>query len=126
MNPTYAQYVLRRRGRWRALLLSACASVLAGCLGSNLAVAQEHSFNLTIGESRFEPSTLHVPSGVKLKLQVRNARANPAEFESSELNREKVIAPGSSSVIYVGPLAPGAYGFFDDFKPSIRGQLIAK
>jgi Cupredoxin-like domain len=106
--------------------LTAFAAALAGCICSNPAAAQEHSFNLTIGESHFEPSTLRVPSGVKLQLHVRNARSGPAEFESSELNREKVIAPGSSSVIYVGPLAPGTYGFFDDFKPSIRGQLIAK
>ena len=90
------------------------------------ATAQEQTFNLTIHDTRFEPSTLSVPSGVKFKLQVRNARAKPAEFESAELNREKVVAPGSSVVIYIGPLSPGTYGFFDDFNPSTRGQLVAK
>jgi Cupredoxin-like domain len=59
-------------------------------------------------------------------LRVKNARKVAAEFESSELNREKVVPPGQSAVIYVGPLAPGSYAFFDDFHQSTRGRLIAK
>ena len=101
------------------------AALFAGGRASP-ATAQEQSFNLTIHDSRFEPSTLSVPSGVKFKLQVRNARTKPAEFESAELNREKVVAPGSSVVIYIGPLTPGTYGFFDDFNPTTRGRLVAR
>lgn len=90
------------------------------------ALAQEASYSLTIRNQKFEPSTLHVKSGVKIKLTVTNATGKAAEFESAELNREKVIPAGSSGVIYVGPLAPGSYPFFDDFNQSNRGQIIAK
>jgi plastocyanin len=88
--------------------------------------AQDSSYSLTIHDTHFEPSTLNVKAGVKFKLNVRNARKVVAEFESAELNREKVIPAGQSAVIYVGPLAPGTYPFFDDFHQSTRGQLIAK
>jgi hypothetical protein len=88
--------------------------------------AQEPSYSLTIHDTRFEPATLSVKAGIKFKLVVRNARKVAAEFESAELNREKVIPAGQSAVIYIGPLAPGTYLFFDDFHQSTRGQMIAK
>jgi hypothetical protein len=67
-----------------------------------------------------------VKAGVKFKLVVKNARKVAAEFESAELNREKVVPPGQTVVIYVGPLAPCTYPFFDDFHQSTHGQMIAK
>jgi hypothetical protein len=88
--------------------------------------AQEPTYSLTIHDTRFEPSTLNVKAGVKFKLVVRNARKVASEFESAELNREKVIPAGQSGVIYIGPLAPGTYPVFDDFHQSTRGQIIAK
>jgi Cupredoxin-like domain len=88
--------------------------------------AQEPTYSLTIHDTRFEPGTLNVKAGVKFKLVVRNARKVASEFESAELNREKVLPPGQSGVIYIGPLAPGTYPFFDDFHPSTRGQIVAK
>jgi plastocyanin len=88
--------------------------------------AQEASYSLTIHDTRFEPATLNVKAGTKFKLVVRNARKVAAEFESAELNREKVIPAGQTATIYIGPLAPGTYPFFDDFHQSTRGQMIAK
>ena len=93
---------------------------------STPAPAQETSYALTIHDDRFEPSTLSVKAGVKFQLRVKNVRKVAAEFESAELNREKVVPPGQSAVIYLGPLAPGSYPFFDDFHQSTRGRLVAK
>ena len=82
---------------------------------------------LTIRNNRFEPAELHVPAGRKLRLVVRNLDAGPEEFESFELNREKVVAPGGDAKIYVGPLEPGRYPFFGDFhQATARGTLIAE
>ncbi len=109
--------------------LAVCILLAAGALSTPAiapARAQEQGYTLTIRDTRFEPDTLNVPAGAKFKLVVRNARKVAAEFESDELNREKVVPPGQSVVIYVGPLAPGTYSFLDDFHPSTRGQLIAK
>jgi plastocyanin len=102
----------------------AAASLFAAA--ATKVAAQEANYSVTIYDDRFEPSTLNVKAGVKFQLRVKNARKVAAEFESAELNREKVVPPGQSTVIYVGPLTPGTYAFFDDFHQSTRGRLIAK
>jgi len=111
-----------RRGAVFCVIATAC---LVTAPATRLA-AQDASYSLTIHDDRFEPSTLNVKAGVKFQLRVKNARKVAAEFESAELNREKVVPPGQSTVIYVGPLAPGTYPFIDDFHQSTRGHLVAK
>lgn len=88
--------------------------------------AQEAAYSITIRNHHFEPSTLTVKAGTKIKLTVTNAQSEAAEFESAELNREKVVPPGSSVSVYIGPLEPGSYGFFDDFHQSTTGRIVAK
>jgi plastocyanin len=90
------------------------------------AAADDASYAMTIGGSSFQPGSLSVKAGTKIKLVVTNASSKTVEFESSDLNREKVIAAGSSTVVYIGPLEPGSYGVFDDFNPSVKGQIVAK
>lgn len=106
-------------------MLRTTLAALALLGGSVLANADE-SASLTIRNHHFEPRTISVKAGVKVALSVTNAGSDPAEFESSELNREKVIPPGKTVTIYVGPLQPGSYPFFDDFDQSATGQIIAK
>ena len=49
------------------------------------------------------------------------------EFESVELLKEKVLAPGASSFLIFQPLKPGLYKFFGDFHPeTAQGQIVAK
>ena len=79
---------------------------------------------LTIHDNRFEPEQLSLPSGIKLKLLIRNLDAIPTEFESFDLSRE-VIVPGHGEVnIYVGPLESGSYQFFNDFNHEMRGSIV--
>ena len=117
--------------RWGLKMTLRCGA-LVGIAGVTLIAcapmlqAQEAGYSITIHDDRFEPSTLNVKAGVKFQLRVKNARKVAAEFESAELNREKVVPPGQSTVIYIGPLAPGTYPFFDDFHQSTRGRLVAK
>jgi hypothetical protein len=94
---------------------------------SGPALADDPEFRLTIRNHRFEPPTLQVPANTKVKLLVENADPTPEEFESYELNREKVIPGGSKGVVYVGPLRPGTYPFFGDFnQKTAQGQIIAR
>jgi hypothetical protein len=86
----------------------------------------DQTYSVTVHDGGFQPSTLQVQAGVKFKLTVTNATSKSAEFESAELNREKVIPAGSSAIIYIGPLAPGSYPFFDDFDAKKHGQIVAK
>ena len=82
--------------------------------------------SLTIRNHAFEPADLEVPAGQKIELHVKNADPTPAEFESAELHREKVIPAGQEAVVFIGPLRAGRYEFFDDFNPASRGHIVAR
>ena|ERR1039457_6130179 len=92
-----------------------------------IAVAADLEFMLIIKDHRFSPSELRVPAGKKIKLIVENQDATAEEFESHELNREKVIAPQSKAPIFIGPLNTGKYPFFGEFhEATARGIIIAE
>ncbi|MGH7058453.1 MAG: cupredoxin domain-containing protein, partial [Acetobacteraceae bacterium] len=63
---------------------------------------------------------------VRVKLEVTNTRSFPSEFESFEFNREKVVPGGTTVTVWVGPLKPGKYKFFDDFNQSSVGWLVVE
>jgi len=89
--------------------------------------ATAEPYTLTIKDHRFEPTRLVVPAGTRIKLTVKNLDPTAEEFESYELNREKVIPGGSVAVIYIGPLKPGEYPFFGEFHAdSAKGIIVAK
>jgi len=80
---------------------------------------------LAIENHRFTPAEIRVPTGQKVKLIVENRDATPEEFESYELNREKVVLGNASITVFVGPLEKGRYKFFGDFhQDSAQGALI--
>ncbi|WP_087469004.1 cupredoxin domain-containing protein [Cellvibrio sp. PSBB006] len=81
-------------------------------------------FTLEIRDHLFYPSLLVIPAGTKVKLIVLNRDTTPEEFESYELNREKVIMGGAKATIFIGPLAPGDYPFFGEFNPKTAQGLI--
>jgi Cupredoxin-like domain len=106
---------------------SVFALLMAGWLASSPALAAETSFQITIQGHQFAPDIIEVPAGQKIKLIIQNADPSAEEFESYELNREKVVPGGSQLVVFVGPLDPGEYPFFGDFNPkTAQGKLIAK
>lgn len=83
--------------------------------------------NLICKDGVFTPADVQGPANVKFKLIVKNEGSSAEEFESHELNREKVIAPGQSATIFIGPLPAGTYPFFGEFHPkTAQGKLILK
>jgi plastocyanin len=100
-----------------ATLLIVCAAPV---------LAQEAPITIAVRDHQFVPAEVPVPAGTKVELIIRNEQAMPAEFESKSLHREKVVAPGASASIFVGPLGPGRYEFFDDFHPATRGVVVVK
>lgn len=92
-----------------------------------LALAEAPELKLIIKDHRFSPAELKVPANTKVKLLVENQDATPEEFESHDLNREKVIQGRSRATIYVGPLQPGRYRFFGEFhEATAQGAIIAE
>lgn len=102
----------------------------AGLLALTLATfpalgAEPPTYTLDIHAHAFAPATLAIPAGTRIKLLVKNTRALPSEFESFDLNREKIVPPGATVTVWIGPLAAGQYKIFDDFNPATTGWIVA-
>ena len=102
------------------------AGLLALLLFATSALAEDQKVTIAVRDHQFVPAEVPVSAGVKVELIIRNEQKTPAEFESTSLHREKVIAPGTTVSVFVGPLRPGRYDFFDDFNPATRGSLVAQ
>ncbi|MFM9835508.1 MAG: cupredoxin domain-containing protein [Methylophilaceae bacterium] len=93
----------------------------------SLVLATENEVEIKIKNHKFDPAQVVVPAGKKIKLKIENQDSTPEEFESHVLNREKVIAGNSSTVIYVGPLDSGSYQYFGEFNAdTAQGLIVAK
>ena len=91
------------------------------------ALAADTDYALTIKDHKFAPAELRVPAGKKIKLVIENQDATPEEFESHELNREKVIPGKSKSTIFIGPLKAGKYPYIGEFnQKTANGVIIAE
>ena len=107
------------------------ARIFFACIATGIFVMPGSAFAadpllLSIHDSRFEPELLAVPAGVKLKLVIRNLGDLPAEFESTDLSREVIVRGHGEVAVYIGPLDPGSYRFFNDFNREMQGTIVAK
>ena len=89
--------------------------------------AKKPVYEIVIREHLFYPSTFEIPSGTKVKLMIFNEDNTSEEFESYELNREKIIMGNSKAVVFIGPLEPGTYPFFGEFNiKTAQGVILVK
>lgn len=95
---------------------------------STVAMADDMpTIKLLMKEGRLYPETLEVPAMTRFRLEVKNEGPGAAEFESLELKKELVLAPGVTRSLVFFPMKPGTYKFFDDFHPETgHGQIVAK
>lgn len=104
---------------------SALLAAFALTLSTQSLAADE--YQLIIKDHKFEPAELKVPAGKKIKLVVHNQDATPEEFESHDLNREKVVLGGKKITVTIGPLKPGSYGYIGEFnQETAKGTIIAE
>ncbi len=92
--------------------------LLAACVLSRPARADDVPvFSVDLRDGAFIPDHLVVPANTRIKIVLRNIGSTPAEFESIEQGKEKVLAPGAGSFIIIRSLPPGEHPFFDEFHP---------
>lgn len=84
------------------------------------------TMQLVIKNRVFTKTNLVLPANTKVKLIVKNEDQIPAEFESTDLSREVVVPGHASVVVYIGPLSPGKYNFFNDFNHAAQGWVLVK
>lgn len=102
-------------------------SLVLSTLLSVSVTAQAEDYVLTLKNNQFSPKVLTIPAGQKIKITIKNQDATPAEFESSDMNREKIVGANSEIIVFIGPLDAGSYGYFDDFHhDTTTGTIIAK
>ena len=108
-------------------LLAVSGLIFAALVANAAQGADLPVYKLIIRNQAFQPTELTVPANTKVKVLVINQDSTPSEFESSEFNREKIVLPGSSVTVFVGPLSKGRYKFFDDFhRDTGNGVLIVQ
>lgn len=101
--------------------------LIGSLLGATSALADDlKSFELIVKDHAFQPKQLVIPAGEKVKIVVKNQDATPMEFESYDLGREKIILGNTSANVFIGPLEPGTYNFFEEFHPGTTGSILVK
>lgn len=109
------------KNKMRRIKTTAMCLVL---FGSNVFAATP-VIELKIQDHLFFPEVIEIPANTKVKLLVNNLDSTAEEFESYELNREKVISGNRKAVIFIGPLPPGEYPFFGEFYPkTAQGKIV--
>ena len=104
------------------LVLGICAWVPVLCWA-----ATQEPYTLVIKDHLFSPSPLTIPAGQKIKLTVDNQDPTAEEFESFELNREKVVSGNKKIIVFIGPLKKGIYKYFGDFhQKTAQGIIFAQ
>lgn len=89
--------------------------------------AKRPEYHLDIKNHLFYPAKVIIPAHKKIKLIIHNHDNSVEEFDSFDLNREKVIFSGQTSTIYIGPLPVGEYNFFGEYHPnSARGKVVVQ
>lgn len=88
-------------------------------------VIETQEIHIDIKNHLFIPSEITIPENTKVKIIIHNHDNTDEEFESHDLNREKVIKGKSKGIIFIGPLPAGNYPFEGEFFPrTAEGQII--
>ena len=103
-------------------------AILLVLSGLQLATAgDQKKYEITIKDHKFHPAEITIPANTKVTLVVHNKDKTAEEFESHSMHREKVIGPGKTAYIKIGPLKPGTYKFEGEFHPkTAQGRVIVK
>jgi len=90
-------------------------------------IAHAAEYEVVIKNHQFIPKQIEMTAGEKHRLTVINRDATTEEFESYELNREKIVAGHSKIIIFLPALDVGTYPFFGEFhEKTAQGSIIVK
>lgn len=105
----------------------AATVLMVGLLTGARQARADDVVQLAFTNHRFVPNQLMVPANQKFRVMVKNNDDTADEFESVDLNREKLVPPGQTITVFLGPLSPGQYKFFGDFhQDTAQGVIVAR
>lgn len=79
---------------------------------------------LVIKDHIFTPNVIKVPKNQRVKLTIINEDDTIEEFDSPDLNREKIIPAGGKAQVILSPLLPGSYKFTGEFNSETAYGVI--
>lgn len=92
-----------------------------------LTFAADVAVEIIAKDGVFTPKNIELKASDSTTLIVINNGVDAEEFESIELNKEKIVLPGKTVKIKLGVLKPGVYKFFGDFHPTTAlGTITVK
>ncbi len=87
----------------------------------------QETYTIVIKDHLFSPASLTIPAGWKIRLTVENQDPTVEEFESFDLNREKIVQGNRKIIVFIGPLKQGTYKYFGDFhQKTAQGIIVAQ
>ncbi len=110
--------------RTRIRLRSIALALLLGSQAGGVAWAGETVYTIVLKGHQFTPKELTIPARTRVKVVIENQDPTAEEFESYELNREKVVAGNSRITLFLGPLKSGTYAYFGEFHKAIAQGVI--
>ena len=117
----------KKRARRAWIAAFACATAWLAFAPAPRGEEEVVTFTIVIKDHRFEPSEIRVPAGKRAVINLRNEDPTAEEFDSAELNIEKVIAGGRSGVVRLRPLEPGRYSFVGEYhSDTAKGIVIVE
>ena len=100
--------------------------MLTGLTGAAMA-DDEATFTLSLKGHHFDPATPTIPADRRVKVTVTNLDTTPAEVESDDFKLEKVLPPGATVTVTIGPLKAGEYEIHDEYNEDVsKTKLIVK
>ncbi len=119
---------MKRLDKPLALALLIAAGAMIGGQAAN--ADDTPTFSIEFHDGKIAPLQLTVPANKRFRIELHNTGVTAAEFESSELHLEKVLAPNNpmpAPVLVIRSLDPGDHIFFDDLHADApKIHLIAK
>ena len=93
---------------------------------SSVALAAPAQVTLTLKDHRFTPSTVTVPAGQVIEVELINLDPSSEEFDSLDLNIEVDVTPKNRARFKLGPLKAGSYDFAGEYHAeTAQGVLVA-
>src|SRR2546428_10447403 len=108
----------------RRLVLVLVAMGLAMVAGPALA-ADPPEVALLIENGKFQPDEVKVKANAPFILVITNKGVKAAEFESKDLQTEKVVPAGKTVKVRIRALKAGRYHLFAEFNKQNRGRMPA-
>jgi hypothetical protein len=103
------------------------AALLFASLAAAACADDMPEFRLTFRDGAIVPLETRVPANRRFKLVLVNEGGSPVEFESTELRKEKVVAPKVTTSLVIRRLDAGEHVFFDDFHPGApQARIVAE